>query len=53
MGKKMGELRNEFWQMFCETPLNKLLLLSKKSLHNIFKQENYMIKILVYQSFGG
>ena len=29
-GKKLGELRNEFLQMFGETWLNKLLLLPKK-----------------------
>ena len=29
-GKKLGELRNEFLQMFGETLLNKLLLLPKK-----------------------
>ena len=35
--KQMGELRNAFLQMFCETSSNKLLLLSKKSLHNVLK----------------
>ena len=35
--KQIGELRNAFLQIFVETSSNKLLLLSKKSLHNAVK----------------
>ena len=47
-GKKLGEKRNDFLSMFGETLPNKLLLLSKKSLHIMFS--NKKIKWLKFFS---
>ena len=48
-GKKLGELKNEFSQMFDETLRNELSLLSEKCLYIISLIKK--MKILVYQSF--
>ena len=47
-GKELGELKNEFSQMFDETSRNELSLLSDRGLY-IISLIKKVIKILVYQ----